>query len=209
MFLHTALPLPLYLLQAFARDYGGRDLTSLEKIIYFLLVVFVGYFIVKLIRDVEPTNHWQHHFDALHYSSKEFYQTLEDVIAKKEMPNLKVSRVALTESGFGSPQREYLRIERNHLLFDICAAPFGHRFFVSWWQGERKNFIHLFIAAIPFAGKYLERALFPTTYYIIDTEEMFKQSIHTVVLTIVDEITKEKGIRGLTELERKPIEAKR
>lgn len=206
MSLLVALPIRLYLLQAYA---GGNDLTFFGTVLYILLAALVWLFIVKLVNDIAPTNHWQHHFDTLHFSSQEFYKTLEEVIAKKEMPDLKISRVALNEAGIGSAQREYLRIERKHLLFDVCAAPFGHGFFVSWWQGERKHFIRLFIAAIPFVGKYLERAFFPTTYYLIDTEEMFTASIHMQVLHIVDEITKEKGIRGLTELERKPFEAKR
>lgn len=209
MFLVTfSVPLRFYLLQAVGRVYSG-DEPFLLQVFYFLLFALIMYFILRLARDVEPTHHWQHHFDTLHFSSQEFYKTLEKAITQKEMPQLKVSRVALNESGIGSAQREYLRIERKHLLFDVCAAPFGHGFFISWWQAERKHFIRLIIAAIPFVGRYLERAFFPTTYYLIDTEEMFTASIHTLVLNLVDDITKDKGIRGLTELERKPVEAKR
>jgi hypothetical protein len=202
----ATFPLGLHLLQAYL---PGGGLSFLEIIIYLLHFAVIWLIIVKLVNDIAPTNHWQHHFDTLHFSSQEFYKTLETAITQKEMPQLKISRVALYEAGIGSAQREYLRIERKHLLFDVCAAPFGHGFFISWWQAERKHFIRLLVAAIPFIGKYLERAFFPITYYRIDTEEMFTQSIHTLVLNIVDEITKDKGIRGLTELERKPVEAKR
>lgn len=176
---------------------------------YALLFVLTVYYILRLTKGIDPTNHWQHHFETLHFSSQQFYQTLEEAIYHKKLPDMRVSRIALAEGGIGSANREYLRIERKHLLFDVCAAPFGHGFFVSWWQGERRNFFRMVIAAIPLVGKHLDRAFFPTTYYALDTEEMFKISIHTMVLHIVDEITKDAGVRGLTELERKPFEAKR
>lgn len=208
MLLFTSI-LRVYLLQAFDGGYGGGGLTFIEKVLYFLLFAFVFYYVLKIVRGINPTNHWQHHFDTLHYSSQEFYKTLEEAIKQKEMPDLKISRITLDEAGIGSAQREYLRIQRKYLQFDVCAAPFGHGFFVSWWQGDRYHIIRLIFAAMPFVGKYLDRAIFAVTYYTIDTEEMFKNSIHTLVLNIVDEITKDKGIRGLTELERKPVEAKR
>lgn len=38
-----------------------------------------------------------------------------------------------------SDRREYLRISRERLTFDVCGAPFGTGFFVSIWCGEKQN----------------------------------------------------------------------
>ena len=37
------------------------------------------------------------------------------------------------EGGLATAKREYLRIQRGSLVFDICGAPFGNGFFFSWW----------------------------------------------------------------------------
>src|SRR5207302_6476924 len=33
---------------------------------------------------------------------------------------------------------EYLRVLREKNVFDICGAPFGNGFFVSWWCGKMR-----------------------------------------------------------------------
>ena len=45
------------------------------------------------------------------------------------------SELALTKDSYyiASAKREYLRMQRGKYAFDICAAPFGNGFFVSWW----------------------------------------------------------------------------
>lgn len=103
-----------------------------------------------------------------------------------------------------SDQRRYLRVERSYLVFDICAAPFAHGFFVSWWQGEIPNVLRRILTALPFIGKIMERAFFIRTYYQIDVEQMFKDSVHHCVLEAIDAITTAQGIRGLGERERQP-----
>ncbi len=35
--------------------------------------------------------------------------------------------------------RIYQRIGRKKLVFDVCGAPFGKGFFVSWWMGPLPN----------------------------------------------------------------------
>ena len=39
-------------------------------------------------------------------------------------------------SRLASANRQYLRMHRGKHAFDICAAPFGNGFFVSWWLTE-------------------------------------------------------------------------
>lgn len=58
---------------------------------------------------------------------------------------------------------------------------------------------------VPYIGAIYERIFKPTTYYRMDTALMFQESVRRAVLDGVDELTKAKGVRSLTELERKPI----
>jgi hypothetical protein len=60
------------------------------------------------------------------------------------------------------------------------------------------------IVAIPILGPIYERVFRPETYYKIDTTLMFQQSVHNAVLEAVDQLTSGKGVRALSELERKP-----
>ncbi|HUP22075.1 MAG TPA: hypothetical protein VNB06_03950 [Thermoanaerobaculia bacterium] len=70
-------------------------------------------------------------------SSMDFYRAVEEDIAAREIPDVRCSRVEFKESGIGSAGREYLRVERGDLAFDVCAAPFGRGFFFSWWLSRQ------------------------------------------------------------------------
>ena len=58
---------------------------------------------------------------------------------------------------------------------------------------------------VPFLGPIYEKIFKPMTYYRMDTALMFQESVRRAVADAVDELTKTKGVRALTELERKPI----
>lgn len=58
---------------------------------------------------------------------------------------------------------------------------------------------------LPYIGPFYEQFLRPLTYYRIDTAVMFRGVVHSSVLEVIDELTKTKGLRALTELERKPV----
>ncbi|MBI5374185.1 MAG: hypothetical protein HZA77_02050 [Candidatus Schekmanbacteria bacterium] len=124
---------------------------------------------------------------------------------KREIPDCNYSRVNYREGGIFSSSREYLRIRRKEYVFDICGAPFGNSFFVSWWLGERVSIIKAILLAIPFVGQLTMRFFKPDTYYKRDTALMFQESVRQSVLEVIDEITKAKGLRSLTENDRKPI----
>ena len=53
--------------------------------------------------------------------------------------------------------------------------------------------------------KLPQRFFTPATYYRIDTALMFQTAVHAEVLAVIDGMTKAKGIRALSEDERKPI----
>jgi hypothetical protein len=204
-------------------------------------------------------SHWHHPIENFQTSTLDFYVEVELALRPHRVPDLELSRVDWKEGGLVSARREYLRVQRGRLVFDICAAPFGADFFFSWWLAEVPpahgiwvaivivigllwiiggivqsfNFLPaLFIVAvvlpagliglgsaihqgifgseeaildIPFFGPLYERVFKPVTYYKMDTTLMFQSVVHKVVTDVVDQVTTAKGIRALTELERKPI----
>ena len=52
-------------------------------------------------------------------------------LAAHKVPGLEISRVEYAEGGLLSDKRIYLRMIRERLAFDACAAPFGTDFFFS------------------------------------------------------------------------------
>ena len=77
--------------------------------------------------------HWHTSIDDFSTSSLEFYELVKEGLARREIPDLKISTVEWKEGGIGSGMRVYLRISRESLSYDICAAPFGTGFFFSSW----------------------------------------------------------------------------
>lgn len=61
------------------------------------------------------------------------------------------------------------------------------------------------ILMLPLIGPLYERFFRPITYYRIDTAQMFQKTVEKAVMEVIDGITNEKGIRALSELERKPV----
>jgi len=222
----------------------------------------------------KPSNvisHWDRLFENFQASSLEFYNSVEKAVETRMVPETHWTRVEHKEGGLASANRLYLRMQRGKHAFDICAAPFGTGFFVSWWltepplpfallytlgflfcvmmsfyfafgigfgigavlqgygfgillggslalfgvpaflwllgNGMRKGAIRgeSTVLAMPLVGWVYERLFAPTTYYAIDTALMFQQSVHNAVLEVIDCITASKGIRALTEAERKPV----
>ena len=62
-----------------------------------------------------------------------------------------------------------------------------------------------YLRATPLLGTLYVRLFRPGTYYRLDSIEMFQQAVHNAVLEVVDAMTTEKGLRALSESERKPI----
>jgi hypothetical protein len=150
-------------------------------------------------------SHWYQLIEGLQASPKEFYASVEEAIKARSIPDTKTIRVDWPEAGPFSPKREYLRVIRKEHTFDICAAPFAKGFFVSWWLAEQPSGCLFFFSDVPVLGAIVERFVRPQTYYRIDTALMFQESIRRAVLDVVDGLTQAKGLRALTELERKPI----
>lgn len=84
-------------------------------------------------------SHWYNLIASFNYSTQEYYKQIEEAVSQVQIEGLKVSRVEWNEGGMFSAKREYLRIQRDRLVFDICGAPFGNGYFVSWWLGELRG----------------------------------------------------------------------
>jgi hypothetical protein len=158
-----------------------------------------------------------------------------------------------------STNREYLRLTRERLVFDICAAPFGTGFFFSSRLGEIPlaiNILHVlillllsgavmqplysrfgillapiyfvaglvlvffllryaarmglsgfdsFLMKTPVFGTIYEAFFRPLTYYRIDLIHAYHSAVHASLMETIDEVTKAKGVRPLSEEERKPV----
>ena len=87
----------------------------------------------------EVLSHWYRFNEGLQASSLELYQQIEAAVQKRNVPDIKTERVLWKEGGVLSADREYLRVTRGRLIFDICAAPFGNGYFVSWWLARAES----------------------------------------------------------------------
>ena len=201
-------------------------------------------------------SHWHQYFDQIQFSPREFFGALDAALLKRAIPDAKPTRVEFAEGAKLGGKREYVRVARKGYTFDVCAAPFGSGFFVSWWFSRRRGLLYAAIAfilaltllgvlvkaaglflgtfltivalpafflvlgyairrglvgteervlAVPIMG-LLYRWLFnPLSYYQIDSELSFEKAVHAAVLETVDTLTDGKGIRALSEIERKPM----
>ena len=214
----------------------------------------------KLGKDANVVSHWHRPIENFTTSTLDFYASVEAALQPRQIPEYTTSRIDWREGGVLSARREYLRIKRGKLAFDLCAAPFGTGFFFSWWLTELppshpllwaafslfvicfvfvlsmavfglKGFILGIFACIgllwllgylirnhelgdqiedvvlviPILGWLYERFIARPTYYRTDTTLMFQSVVHSAVLEVVDQLMNVKGIRALTDSERKPI----
>ncbi|MBN2455466.1 MAG: hypothetical protein JXB29_02850, partial [Sedimentisphaerales bacterium] len=99
-------------------------------------------------------------------------------------------------------------------------------FFVSWWLGEHRKFSWvlaiILVVVLEVIGLLIKlpwwlpliigvvivalwRLSMRSTYYRLDTAMMFRDSVHTAVMEVVDKVVDAKGLRQLTEEQKKPI----
>ena len=137
--------------------------------------------------------HSYQHFEDLQLSANAFYDTLERTVAEYQYPKVKCRRRPLSEGGLFSSDREYLVVSRGPYKYYVCACPFGRSFFVSWWLEERQSAW----AGIPLFGYLFSNAKRGKTFYELDTELMFTESIQSVVRMLVARVAATRGLRDL------------
>lgn len=94
-------------------------------------------------KEAEVIAHWYALVPEFQAASATFYAGIETDLKSREVPGLKISRVEFAEGGLLSAKREYLRMTRERLVFDICAAPFGTSYFYSLRFAELKRGLKL------------------------------------------------------------------
>jgi hypothetical protein len=106
-------------------------------------------------KKAEVLSHWYSLVPNFTASTKEFYEAVEKQLSARKVPGLEISRVEFSEGGMLSGKREYLRMTRERLVFDICAAPFGTSYFFSCRFAEIPVEIKFWHVLVLFAGWYI------------------------------------------------------
>jgi type II secretory pathway component PulF len=90
-------------------------------------------------------------------------------------------------------------------LFLACfGLPILFWLFVKFMNQVREGWDDALVA-MPILGPLYERIFRPETYFKMDTALMFQSAVESAVQEVIGAMTSAKGIRPLTELERKPI----
>lgn len=117
------------------------------------------------------------------------------------MPSVTIKRVNEKEGGFLSASREFLRIKRNNLVFDVCASPFGKSFFISWWLYETMGTTRTMFKSTKI-GNFLDTMASKKTIYQADTELMFQTIVHESLMDVLDGMLQKQANRKLTDEQR-------
>jgi hypothetical protein len=141
-------------------------------------------------------SHWSHNFQSFTLSADQFYAAAQHILAAHQMPDTKIVRVVHKEGGMFSSNREYLRVKHANLVFDVCAAPFGKDFFISWWLYETEGRATSLLKGTTI-GKILKSKETARTFYQVDKEEMFRSCVHECILAAIAKVTEGKAEWGL------------
>jgi len=90
----------------------------------------------------DARSHWSKLIEDFQASPLGFYRAIEEALHRRQIPHIQNARVDYREGGPLSAGREYLHVTRDKLALDICGAPFGTGFFVSWWLSEERMRLH-------------------------------------------------------------------
>jgi hypothetical protein len=178
-------------------EFGSSDYRLVKNIFLLLLLIFIVYALVKVSsRNIKVVHsHWHSMLETRPFTPEEFYEALQKQIAEKEVEKLSISRISHSEAGFViSANRTYLRVKFREYMMDICAAPFAkEEFFVSWWLGDAGFTFRDFLISIPVIGRLFSRR--EKTFYELDTEIMFKETVARSVKDTIEQLTETKGMR--------------
>jgi hypothetical protein len=106
-------------------------------------------------KKAEVMEHWYSLVPGFNISGKEFYTAIETELKARDVPDLDIAYVDFAEGGVLSAKREYLRMTRERLVFDICAAPFGTAFFFSCRFAQIPAVIRVWQLLIVIVGTFI------------------------------------------------------
>ena len=110
-------------------------------------------------KPADVIDHWYTLVPGFNSSTKEFYEGIEKELKTREVPGLEMFRVDFAEGGALSQKREYLRMTRERLVFDICAAQFGTAYFFSCRFAQIPAAIKLWQLVVVLIGGFMTVAL--------------------------------------------------
>lgn len=79
----------------------------------------------------EVQTHWYAPLLDFESSVSDFYAAVEAELKAHDFPDVFVERVVFKEGGLLSSGREYLRIRRERILFDVGGSPFGDAWYYT------------------------------------------------------------------------------
>lgn len=138
-------------------------------------------------------------------SPLEFFDRVENSLTASGLPELKISRITRSESGWFAPRRIYLRVRYQKLYFDISAFIAGDSLIVGWWLHEDVSGITDLLAELPGFGFLIGKTIRAATYYTVDFIEYFQRALHNSILRVIDELSEENGIMLSPEENRQPL----
>lgn len=174
---------------------------SNKEVLWFILLTIVGIFVIVRWTKAEPPRatdathrHRYHHFEDFTLSSQAFYEDLAAIIRERYFPKVSMNVMAIDTGGFLSPKRDYLRITNSHLVFYVCAAPFGKDFFISYWLVDMPEG-----CLTTFSRRVLGIEEPPKTFFEVDTEAIFLEGITAAIQRAIHRATETRGLRAITE----------
>jgi hypothetical protein len=88
-------------------------------------------------RSADILSHTHVLLDNFNTSALDFYKSVEAKVRERQVSEISYGRKDYREGGILSASREYLRVSKGRLTFDICAAPYGTGYFFSWWYTKQ------------------------------------------------------------------------
>jgi len=187
---------------------GELFILAVKAFLYFGVPWIVITFVIKISKEFEHIHRTWHHLQFDHqFNTDEIYSAVKDLIESKyQLPAVRFEESTYYGDSFFSENRRYLKVLHRHSMVLLFAGQYGTGYFVSWRAGDTVNFLQKFVASIPFIGEKLEKLIYTKSYYQLDSEDMFTDAVRQCIMEVIDSMTKDKGIRPLSEFERRPIQ---
>lgn len=147
-------------------------------------------------------SHWYTPVPNFSMSTKEFYDKVEAELKAQQVPGLDISRPEISEGGIFSAKRQYLRLTRGDLIFDICACPFGVNYFFSCRMAAKPP-----VGAKGVISRLIDFLLaklglkLVDSYHQEDTRLMYMTVVESAVKKVVEFVTATNGVKLLTQYE--------
>ena len=159
------------------------------------LIAIIIVLVLLFSKKQEVRSHWHHTFDQFQFSTMDFYASVREALGKRNIKGVQLSETVHQEGSIIDPWRKYLRIRRNEYVFDVCAAPIGEGYFVSWWLVEEFGFKTRLFKFFPMLGRLFD----VMTYYRVDDEKAYRDLVHASVMEAIEGLSGSTGFRALTE----------